>query len=328
MLSQKKLQELCSCYVNVEILSKKDIGRGFSVGLYNKVASLLTSEAQFLLNALPKDIKKKFIEVFLYFGINGLYIDELRKYFVNHSLFAEAVYRNPGSAEAFEILYREKSIFNPIDKYILRAKAGAQIYQRLQALKKNLPKIIRKEISQNHYEEFLVDNIGSGQGYDMIYVLKDNYDLRRYTHVRNIDIDCKSLKMGQTLVEKFELQDNFSFECKKITQTHKRNAHLVISIGMLCPQSTHNCKVLLRSWRPYIRENGLLIFNVVSEEMLIGDPLTDFIITMLGWHMDYKSHDLLDSIASSLKNMKECYRFFDLPYAYNPMLALRKASNI
>ena len=308
-----------------ERIKAEGIKRGFFVEMDHKEASLQTPEAKFLLISLPKNIREKFIDAFMYLGMSSPYVDEVRKYFTDNSLIAKAVYREPGSAEAFDYLYHEKSISSPIDQYFLRCKAGAQIYQRLQALRENLPKIIREEISRNGYKEFLVDNIGSGQGYDMIYILKDNPNLRKYVHIRNIDYDRRALETGKALAKKFGLLDNFSFVCKQVAQVSKRNAHMVLGIGYLCPLPMDICKILIYSWRSYVQKNGLIIYSVISDRMLLEDPVTDFIMTFLRWTMNYKPAYLIDDLALCTRGLSMVNRFYDQPYRYHPMTVLRRS---
>lgn len=286
------------------------------IGTEERKAALNTEVAQDLMKVLPEDIQKKIKRAFLSADYDGADAKDVREYFVKFSKITEVISSCPGSPEAFHYLYWKESS-SPIDDYYLRSKAGHQIYMRLKAMEEYIPRIIRDYSEKG--KPFLVDNFGSGQGYDMINVLYRNPDLKDIVHVRNIDIDGKELERGKKLIDKLGMEKNFDIVNEQIARVNRRSADLIIASGIFCPLPLDVSRVLLRAWRTYAKPGGLILYNATTVEMIKGDPLTDFFMRIDGWPMDYKEVTEIWNLAGEA-GWIPVLRFFDEPLEYNCMV--------
>jgi hypothetical protein len=237
------------------------------------------------------------------------------------------VERSPNSSETFEYLYHERSTEGDVDKYFPDGKAAIGIYQRLVALWSELPSIIREEIKRINLpedEKFVVVNMGSGPGHDMIGVLADNSDLAKKVHVINVDPDAPMLEVGRKKVEKLGLTDSFSFIAKKCedAQLKPGGAHMILAIGIFCPMPKRVCVKVLKHLVPFVPFGGLILFNTIQVRMVEEDPVTDFIMRLAGWRMGYKDDQEPAEIAR-MAGWEPFYEFFDEPLRYNCMVAAR-----
>ena len=283
------------------------------VDVENRKRSLETMEAKEMLNSLPQNIKKSFIKHYL--NPNKQPSKKILNYFLINSKIAKIIKRYPGSAEAFEYLYREKKISSFIDKYFIKCKAGKQVYQRLVSLNKNLPKYIKKLYKG---KTVLIDNIGSGPGHDMIKVLLQNPNLINKVHIRNIDTDKSVLKIGEKIVEQNKLSSNFSFIDKPFHEVKSRKADLILLIGFLCPIKFETSKKILSKLICYSKSDGFIIFSTAQKKMEFDDPLIDYIMRFTGWNMSYKSDkEALDLARKS--GWEPIEQFFDEPLHHHCM---------
>lgn len=290
--------------------------------------ALKTPQAINLLKALPVDIADKLTTAFLATeqDISNSLSKEVHTYLVNNSLITSIVTRAPSSAETFEFLYHERRVQDEIDMYFPEGSAAKGIYERLKALQINLPGIIKKEMIRRDMfkdEKFIIFNMGSGPGHDTIGMLKDNQDLKKWVHVYCIDPDEKMLNVGKKKVESLGLSDCFTFVPKKFSEANiKQRAHMILMIGILCPMPKKICISILDGMRNFTDSKGIIVYNTVQERMLIGDPLTDFIMRISGWHMDYKTDEESVEIAKSA-NWHPFHSFYD-SLGFNCMVAARK----
>lgn len=67
---------------------------------------------------------------------------------------------------------------------------------------------------------------------------------------------------------------------------------------------------LLRFLRRYVHEDGLILYNATTKVMLEEDPLTDFIMRIAGWDMDYKTEEEIAGLAVG-GGWKPLYSFSD-----------------
>ncbi|RLB33896.1 MAG: hypothetical protein DRH12_17930 [Deltaproteobacteria bacterium] len=275
--------------------------------------ALKTPVAEQLLSSLPIRISQRFIKSYLAQNFNNL--DEVVEYFVQHSEITRIVKENPSSALTFEYLYHRRPLFQPIDQYFLKCKAGYQIYKRLVALRENLPRIIHGQL-QSTRDKVLIDNIGSGPGHDMIDVVVEHPKLAQKVHVRNIDPDGNALEIGQKRTKELGLSGCFSFIDKKLEKTDPQDADMILLIGILCPLQRPMCELVLQKLKEYCRPGGIIVFSTAQTRMGLGDPLTDFIMRFAGWHMDYKTDEDTEDIARA-SGWEPLEQFFDEPLHYH-----------
>ena len=287
------------------------------VTVNHRKEALTRKVAQDLLATLPQQIRKRFITCFLDHTIPVS--KKVLDYFSDNSEISYAVRKEPGSALPFENLYLKKAV-SPIDRYFLDCVAGDQIYKRFQAIQRHLPKVINKEFNG---QSLKLDNIGSGPGRDMIGILKKNNELAKKIHVRNIDPDANSLKIGQSLVETLKLESSFSFIPKQLNEVQTRNADILLVIGIFCSLKIRVCKLIFRGLEPFVSKGGIIIYSSAQKKMLMDDPLTDFIMDFHGWRMNFKTDEEAAEIASS-RGWDVLTQFFDEPYRHHCMTVVRR----
>jgi len=270
--------------------------------------ALETPGVKRLLAQFPQDITKKLIICYLRDEIDTEEAKEVLNYLTDRSSITRIINNNPGSALAFEYLYRLKEPEDPIDNYFIDSLSGYHVYLRLKALERSLPCWIGKFIDNK--ETVLVDNIGSGTGHDMINVLNENHDLTEKVHVRNIDLDEKAIEIGIKKVRRFGLEDSFSFVCEKFQKVNPRKAHIVILVGILCTLPMEICVKILKWSAHYLRPGGIIIYSTNQVIMPAWDPFTDFLMRLAGWHMDYKRDEESASLAER-SGLRYVTQFFD-----------------
>ncbi|MFA6106825.1 MAG: class I SAM-dependent methyltransferase [Patescibacteria group bacterium] len=301
---------------------KKTLDFGFNQLAYSrelvyclKQRILDTEEAKYLLDAFPADIKQKFRECL--FEPDNPKIKDILDFLLKNSETAKIIKRFPGSAEAFEYLYLayDPNKISPVDRYYLKSKAGIQIHRRLTALRDNIPFWLEKIYKG---KKLLIDNIASGPGRDMIEVLKKFPGWRKKVQVRNIDIDPAAIDIGKRLVKEYGLEENFSFECKKYSKAELRKADLVILVGVLCPLPMEISIRVMKSMRLFSKPGGLIICSTAQKELIYDDPLTDFLMKITGWYMDYKTDQDVSRILSAT-GWKPIGEFYDEPLRHHKM---------
>jgi len=306
------------------IMLKDRVGIAFS-GVPNRGWIFEVPVVKKLVSLMPLEIAVKFRKCFLEDGLKSPEAEELRIFFRKHSTIFRTVEQSPSSSETFEYLYRERPTEGEIDEYFPNGKAAIGIYQRLGALKIELPSIIREEIrriSLPKGEKFIVVNMGSGPGHDMIGVLAENPDLVERVHVINVEPDAPMLEVGRKKVESLGLSESFSFIAETCQDAGLKlgGAHMILAIGIFCPMPKRVCVKVLKNLAPFIPFGGLIVFNTIQVRMVEEDPMTDFIMRLAGWRMGYKDDSEPFEIAK-MSGWEPFYRFFDQPLHYNCMVA-------
>ena len=261
--------------------------------------ALKTNGVQWLLSKMPNQIKKDLVQAFL----RGDYKNKTQivDYFTSISDIAKATI-NGGGAKIFNYLYHNKPIVNldkkPLDAYYLNNDSGKQIYMRLLTMQRYLPGLLQK-ISEEFPDEIIyVDNVGSGQGLDMIGVLRDNVHLRDFVHVRNIDPDIDAINVGMERIIEHKLESNFELVNSVISRCNNRQAHLLIGSGWFCPMSvTLSKRVAKNDFDPLVRFGGYILYNATTLRMLYIGLFTDFTMRIHKWYMGYKTEVEINSIA-------------------------------
>lgn len=281
----------------------------------NRESSLVSDEAQALLDSLPFNIRELIVNHYLTSSSSNL--QELLDYFVKNSAIFKLIHQVPGSALGFEYLYTH-GVSTPIDQYLVDCKAGSQIFQRLLSLEANLPSWLNRLLDSKH--DILVDNIGCGTGRDMIGVLGKNPHLAKTVKVRHIDPDIESLAISEKLAQDSGVADSFSFHGSKLSHVPPAEADMALLVGILCSFPRRVSKTVLRSVIPYVRRGGgMVIYSSVLRKMVIEDLLTDFLMRLSGWHMSYKSEKESEDLAKSL-GWRVIGKFFDEPLHYHCMV--------
>jgi len=217
---------------------------------------------------------------------------------------------------------------NEVDRYFIRAKEAIGIEQRLLALRQQLPDIITQGILRltlTKGQRFVIFNVGSGPGHDLIEVLEANPVLQKFVEVVCIDPAENMLAIGERRVKELGMADIFRFVPKKFGEAGLGEAHMILMIGILCPVSHNNCVKILKNASRFLHPSGILVYNTVQTRMVMGDPLCDFIIRMAGWHLDYKEDSESLEIAKEA-GLEPIHSFFD-SLQYNCMVIARRASD-
>lgn len=272
---------------------------------------------KYLLSHLPYSIKDIILEIFLH--LDEANAQDFLQYFIYNSQMSKSIKEKVGSVKVFEMLY-SKNIFTHIDNYYINSIAGNQIYKRMIALENNIPKYI------NDYSEngnLLIENIGSGSGREMINILKRNTELINRVKIRNIDPDPEALAISRFLVDHNSLNNCFEFIQDKFENVNKRNADIILFIGILCPLSIRLSKKLVRELHNYLKTGGLLIFSTALNKMCYDDPFLDFLMRYHGWNMSYKTVDESVLIATD-SGFKVIDTFYDEPHNHHCIVVCEK----
>jgi hypothetical protein len=296
--------------------------------------ALETKEAVILRDALPPDIWDKLRKCFLDGDIVSAQTKEVLSYLKDNSIITQMVQADPTSSLTFEYLYLKKPITNNIDKYFPAGKAATAIYERLNTLKEYLPEVIRKEIGrkESSKDKYTILNIGSGPGHDTIEILNENRDLAEKVHVICLDPDGEALKIGMERVKEYGLLNSFSFVEKKLHDFSGDKFDMLLLIGIFCTRQSDISKKVIGNLTVYARWDGIIVFSMVKNKMVLGDPLTDFIMRLGGWHMKYKYEGEPAEIAMAA-GWKPIDRFYDnLDYncmtiarlQWNPSVCMKK----
>jgi hypothetical protein len=67
------------------------------------------------------------------------------------------------------------------------------------------------------------------------------------------------------------------------------------------------------------RPGGLVVYSMALHQMVMDDPLTDFLMRLAGWHMTYKSVQESEDLATAL-GWRVMGRFFDEPRRHHCMV--------
>ena len=286
-----------------------------------KRRTLQTPEGQFFLNSLSQEIAEKFKICYLNADIENQYAKDVLSYLSENSQIIRIVQRDRTSSLTFEYLYQKKPVEGQVDVYFPQGKAAQGIYQRLMALKTNLPNIIRREAEKKNLDEYKILNIGSGPSHEMIEILMENPDLAKVLHVTCVEPDGEAIRIGAQRVAELDLSDNFTFVQGKFQDFEGSGFDMLLLIGILCPISTRVSIKILKGLKNHLRPEGVTVFSTVQTIMGEEDPLTDFIMRLTGWCMDYKSDHEPYEIARAA-GMEPISRFFD-EFGYNCMTVAR-----
>lgn len=281
--------------------------------------TLTSNEAKELLSSFPKEIKSFFVECYLNSNYKKSDLESVKNYLLSNCEMAKLIKAFPGSAEAFEYLYLEKKSKYPFDKFFLKSKAGHQVYQRLLSLDKHLLRILNQI---GNTQKLIIDNIFSGPGRDMLRVVEQNPELKNKVNVRNIDVDKSAIAIGEKIARERGLDDIFSFVCKPYNEAQTRQADLIILVGVLCPLNLHVSESMLEKIKKFSKQGGYIVYSTVQYNLLRDDPLTDYLMRLVGWHMYYKSDKEAWDLAMQT-GWEPIEQFFDEPLHHHCMTFAR-----
>lgn len=267
-----------------------------------------------MLAALAPRIRPLLVDQYLHSLLPSSH--EVLDFLVDSSPICKLIHGAPGSALAFEYLYT-RDVSTAVDRYLIDCRAGAQIYQRLLSLEAHLPDWINQLLTSK--KMIRVDNVGCGSGRDTIGVLAAHRELAMHVRVRHIDPDDEALRISRTLAEGSGVADSISFHSSRFSDVPPADADMVLLIGILCPLDRRISRTVLRSVAPYVRPGGLVIYSTTLHQMVIDDPLTDFLMRLSGWHMTYKSEQDSDELATAV-GWRVKGRFFDEPRHHHCMV--------
>ncbi len=280
----------------------------------NRGSSLDSPEAEALLAALPPRVRALLIDQYLHSPLPSS--REIRDFLVDASPICRLIDQATGSALAFEYLY-SRDVSTAVDRYLITCRAGAQIYERLRSLEAHLPFWFDRLLAGQ--KTIRIDNVGCGTGRDTIGVLAARRDLARLATVRHIDPDDQALRISRKLAQHRGVARSISFHASKFSHMPAVGADIVLLIGILCPLHRRVSKAVLRSAAPYVRPGGLVIYSTALHQMVIDDPLTDFLMRLTGWSMTYKSEQETEELATAL-GWQIRGRFFDEPRHHHCMV--------
>lgn len=297
------------------------ISEPLSQNLQGRAKGLQTREAQILLRAFTPEMAEKFSSCYLKHDIESSEAKEVISHLLTISPITRMVMQDKTSSITFEYLYHKKSVDSPIDAYFPQGKAAKGIYRRLRALKEHLPLIILKDFDERNIKSYRILNIGSGPSHEMIEMLQENPDLASIVHVTCIEPDQQAINIGQKRIAESGLASNFSFLPIKLQDFRGGGFDLLLIIGILCPMNKEISVKILKNTACFCRIGGLVVFSTVQTRMGEEDPLTDYIMRLAGWRMDYKQDHEPYNMAIAA-GWQPIGRFFD-SYGFNCMTVAR-----
>lgn len=218
-------------------------------------------------------------------------------YFISHSVFSAATVANPSTSVITELLYEGADKLNlpsPIDQYFLHSKAGKAIKARLEAVKKELHKIIE---GYRQKREVLIGNLGSGPGRDVIDVLAAYYKDTSDVKAIQIDKDKFALERGKRMAKIKGVDHLIEFVNEKFLKYKPaKKFDIVLLIGILCPLKSEICITILKKIKRLLKRDGCLIAGNVSKKMLKEDPFTCHLMNLGNWRMVFKDEEELKQI--------------------------------
>ena len=242
-----------------------------------------------LLNKLPIDVRKVFVDAFL--NPTSEKLLKLRQFFAlpeTSIVTSYVINHKPSSHKALESLY-DKNPIHLVDQYFYNCPAGDAVPDRLQAVIRKVPRWIRKAGRDKREIKIIVP--GSGSGQDVIRILKNNPDLLEKCQVWCIDNELSAIEKGKRVARKFGVDRKIKWinnDLMKLNFSHEMD--LALLIGILCPLPNKMSVRILRKIDSYCRPGGLIIFSAVSQKMLIEDPVTCFVMDFIKCKMHYKSN--------------------------------------
>jgi SAM-dependent methyltransferase len=289
------------------------------VSIESRERALLIPESRELLVALAPEIREVFVRCFLDGDTKSADAEIVRNFFRKNAEIPNIVETDTTSSITFEWLYHRRLADNPIDKFFCDCESGRQIFQRLIALRSNMPGIIRRQFEG---KKILIDNIGSGPGHDMIEVMAENPDLADIVNIRHIDPDSSALAIGEKRVKKFGLQNSFSFVNDRLESFSNGDTDIIMAIGIFCPLPMGTSKRVLRSLIKHLRSGGIIVYSTAQEKMQ-RDLVCGYIMRLFGWNMSHKTDEQAVNLAQSI-GLEFVDWFFDEPFHHHCMVIAKK----
>ena len=282
----------------MRIVEESRKGRGL-VTAEMKLERLQDSVAQKLFATMPDKIVAAVERAFIADDTDGEDAKKIWKYLTYESFVARAIDQRPGSGLAYYYLYN-KFMPSAVDKYFCDCPAGNFTHNRLEAIKREMPGVLRDKFADQ--EKIIAYNVGSAQGYDMIEVLHQHPDLAEKCYVYNIDPDEVALAQGWERIVQYSLEDCFELVPQPLQEVPRRNVDFIVASGIFCPKTMRESDIVMkRMMMPHLRKGGVIMYNATVTDMIVGDPLCDFFMRIGGWPMHYKSIDDTMHIADKAK---------------------------
>lgn len=288
----------------------------------NRQKFLKIPVAIFLLNLMPTDIRKKFVRCFLRLSLNDIAdeknrdLDQVKTWFQKNSTIRQIVNEDPTSSKTFEYLYQKKSPDSLVDYYFVWSQAAYRIYHRLQAIIAYNVKLYPKMLETR--DELKILSLGSGINYGCLEAIaKLPAGLQKRIKVTNIDIDPWVIERGRQVAAELGLSKTVKYVQGDLSKLAEQFEALGLTppydkieiVGTQCTKTYEKkIKTLGRISMFLLADDGVLMTSIPISPMIIGDPLTDFIMRITGWGMVYESRESIQKMAS------EAGLYFDKPY--------------
>lgn len=255
-----------------------------------------------LLFKLPPFIRGVFIDVFLHpIDKKQAKTDEktvlLKDFFARPDVSvvtSHIIGHKPSSHKALEALYNKSPVML-IDRYFYDCPAGDAIPDRLNAVVKNVPRLIRKMSKKKDFIKVLIP--GSGPAQDVIRILANNPNLRHKTIVRCIDDEPSAIELGEKIARRAGVFDNIAYIKEDLMKLGYYDTDLVLLVGIICTLPNQVSTRVLKRVVGYCQKGALVVFSAALQKMLIEDPVTCFIMDFIGWKLYYKTKKEIEEIA-------------------------------
>jgi len=113
-------------------------------------------------------------------------------------------------------------------------------------------------------------------------------------------MDSEALALGRAVAGQAGVSDCVRFEERdilRLNSTLRREADIVLAIGILCGLPHRECVRYLRIFRRYLKPGGTLVASNVSVNMLRDDVFTAWLLlNATGWQLVYKTEEELRAI--------------------------------
>lgn len=274
----------------------------------NRMDYLKKPEAQKLLALMPPDIKDKFIKSYASLSLEDVKaarnedLISVMGWFQENSVIRQIVNQDPSSSKTFEYLYHKAEPACPVDEYFPKGEAAVRIYERLKAIIAFNQKLYTRMLETREKLEIL--SLCSGPNYGCIEAIAAlPLELQKRIHLVNVDIDPWVIQRGQEFVNSLGIAarvDYVQADIKKFADYLQEPskfeelgivipADVIDLVGVICTAPSHKKENVFFLLSCLLAPNGVIVPSIPMHPMILGDPLTDFIMRITGWHMVYET---------------------------------------
>lgn len=282
----------------------------------NRIDFLKKPHAKKLLALMPADIRAKFVRCYKELSLEDVQAAKnpdliaVMAWFQGNSVIRQIVKKDPSSSRTFEVLYHKVAPACPVDEYFPKGEAAFRIYKRLKAIIAFNKKLYTRMLETREKLEVL--SLCSGPNYGCIEAIAAlPVELQKRIHLVNVDIDPWVIQRGREFVASLNLSarvdyvqadiKNFADYLQESSKFKELGivipADVIDLVGVICTAPGYKKKNVFFLLSCLLAEDGVIMPSIPMHKMIIGDPLTDFIMRISTWHMVYETIANIRAIA-------------------------------